>query len=411
MNKKTRFLWILILGLLTSIGPFSTDMYLPAFPQIAIGLHTTIAKVSLSLSSYFIGISVGQLFYGPILDRFGRKKPIYVGLLIFILSTLGCAFVGSVDTLITLRLFQAIGGCAGMVASRAMVRDIFPVSENAKIFSLLMLVIGVSPILAPTVGGYVSTNIGWQYVFYILSGIAFVVLLLLHFFLPESRKPDRDFSLHPKQIAKSYLEVIKVPQFYTYALTGSLASAGLYAYISGSPFVFMEYFHVDEKHYGMIFALIAIGLIVSSQLNSFMLRKYRSQQIIRVALACQSVIGITLASGSYFGWLGLNSMVALIFLFLSSQGFTFPNSSALSLAPFEKRAGSASALMGGIQMGIGALISAMVSWFSNGTALPMTGVMAFCAASAFTVLMIGRKIICKQERLDQVEEEAVEMII
>jgi MFS transporter, DHA1 family, multidrug resistance protein len=411
MNKKTRFLWILILGLLTAIGPFSTDMYLPAFPSIAVDMHTTIAEVSLSLSSYFIGISIGQLIYGPVLDRFGRKKPIYIGLLIFILSTLGCALAHQVQTLVTLRLFQAIGGCAGMVAGRAMVRDVFPVEENARIFSLLMLVIGVSPIVAPTVGGYVSTTIGWQYVFVILAGIALVVLGALHFFLPESRKADKGFSLHPKDIIKTYIEVIKVPQFYTYALTGSLASAGLYAYISGSPFVFMEYFKVDAKHYGMIFAFIAIGLIGSSQLNSFMLRKFRSQQIIRIALFCQSLIGLTLVTGSYYGWIGLGGTIILIFLFLSSQGFTFPNSSALSLAPFERRAGSASALMGGIQMGIGALISAMVSWFSNGTALPMDGVMAFCAVSAFTILIIGRRIILKKERSDEVEEEAVEMII
>jgi MFS transporter, DHA1 family, multidrug resistance protein len=411
MNKKTRFLWILILGLLTAIGPFSTDMYLPAFPSIAADMHTTIAQVSLSLSSYFIGISIGQLIYGPVLDRFGRKKPIYIGLLIFILSTLGCALAHQVQTLVTLRLFQAIGGCAGMVAGRAMVRDVFPVEENARIFSLLMLVIGVSPIVAPTVGGYVSTTIGWQYVFVILAGIALVVLAALHFFLPESRKADKGFSLHPKDILKTYIEVIKVPQFYTYALTGSLASAGLYAYISGSPFVFMEYFKVDAKHYGMIFAFIAIGLIGSSQLNSFMLRKFRSQQIIRIALFCQSLIGLTLVTGSYYGWIGLGGTIILIFLFLSSQGFTFPNSSALSLAPFERRAGSASALMGGIQMGIGALISAMVSWFSNGTALPMDGVMAFCAVSAFTILIIGRRIILKKERSDEVEEEAVEMII
>ena len=411
MTTKTKFLWIVILGLLTAIGPLSTDMYLPAFPAIANDLNSSIASVSLSLSSFFIGISFGQLLYGPILDRFGRKKPIYVGLTIYIISTAWCAFINSVDMLVMLRLFQAIGGCAGMVASRAMVRDLFPVHETAKIFSLLMLVIGVSPILAPTIGGYVSSGIGWRYVFIILAVIALAVLAALHFFLPESRKPDKNFSMHPVQILKNYGRVLREPQFYTYALTGSLASAGLYAYISGSPFVFMEHFKVEAKHYGMIFALIALGLIVSSQLNSFLLRKYKSQQIIRVALACQATIGLLLVAGSYFNVIGLTGTVALIFLFLSSQGFTFPNSSALSLAPFATTAGSASALMGGIQMSIGAFTSAMVSWLSNGTVIPMTGVMAACATAAFTVLMIGRGLIRKNARLEQVEEEAVEMII
>jgi DHA1 family bicyclomycin/chloramphenicol resistance-like MFS transporter len=411
MTTKTKFLWILILGLLTAIGPLSTDMYLPAFPPIAAALNTSVASVSLSLSSFFIGISFGQLLYGPILDRYGRKKPIYFGLTIYIISTTLCAFITSVDMLITLRLFQAIGGCAGMVASRAMVRDLFPVTETARIFSLLVLVIGVSPILAPTIGGFLTEGIGWRYIFIVLSVIAVLVLAALYFFVPESHKPDRSFSLRPKAILKSYWRVMKEPQFYTYALTGSLAAAGLYAYISGSPFVFMEHFQVGQKQYGLIFAVIALGLIISSQLNSFLLRKYNSQQIIRVALFCQSTIGLILVITSYFGWIEMKGTVVLILLFLSSQGFTFPNSSALSLAPFAKTAGSASALMGSIQMGVGALTSAIVSWLANGTVLPMTGVMSACSLSAFTVLLIGRGMIKKNAREEDVEEEAVEMII
>ena len=162
MKGKEKFLTILILGLLSAIGPFSIDMYLPGFPDIAADLNTTVAHVSLSLSSFFIGISFGQLIYGPLIDRFGRKKPLYVGLFIYLIASAGCAFASSADALIVLRLVQALGGCAGMVTSRALVRDIFPVSENAKIFSLLMLVVGVSPIIAPTLGGYVTAAFGWR---------------------------------------------------------------------------------------------------------------------------------------------------------------------------------------------------------------------------------------------------------
>ncbi|MDB5251635.1 MAG: multidrug effflux transporter [Flaviaesturariibacter sp.] len=410
MNPRTKFLWILILGLLSAIGPLSTDMYLPAFPAIARDLATTTARISLSLSSFFIGISFGQLLYGPILDRFGRKKPIYFGLGLYILSSLGCALAGSVNMLIGMRLLQAIGGCAGMVASRAMVRDLFPVDENAKVFSLLMLVIGVSPIIAPTLGGYVATAFGWHAVFLILAGIALAVVVALHFLLPESRQANKAFSLRPKDILANFGTVVKEPQFYTYALTGALASSGLYAYISGSPAVFMEYFGVTEKYYGGIFATIALGLIISSQLNSLLLRRFRSQQIIRIALLCQTTIGFLLLLGTAFGWLGLYGTIGLIFLFLSSQGFTFPNSSALSLAPFTTNAGSASALMGGTQMGIGALTSAAVSVFSNGTPLPMAAVMASCAALSFTTLMLGRRSITRQSSLDQVEEEAVQLV-
>ncbi|MGN6617225.1 MAG: Bcr/CflA family multidrug efflux MFS transporter [Ilyomonas sp.] len=410
-RRSSRFIIILILGLLSAIGPFSIDMYLPGFPQIAEDLHTTVGRVSLSLSSFFIGISFGQLLYGPLLDRYGRKKPLYVGIVLYLFTSVGCVFAHSVNALIILRFFQALGGCAGMVASRAMVRDIFPVEENAKIFSLLMLVIGVSPIIAPTVGGFVATHFGWQYIFIVLSVLAATVLIMVHFYLQESRSPDKNFSLKPKPILHSFFAVLKEPQFYTYALTGSLASSGLYAYIAGSPFVFMELYKVTEQQYGWIFALIAVGLIVSSQLNTVMLRRYKSEQIIRIALLCQTLTGVALLIGALTNWLGLFSSIALIFVFLCCQGFTFPNSSALSLAPFAKRAGSASSLMGAIQMGIGTLTSAAVGVLSNNTSIPMTSVMAFCAVSAFTVLLIGGKIIRYRMKMKNVEEQAAEIII
>jgi DHA1 family bicyclomycin/chloramphenicol resistance-like MFS transporter len=274
-----------------------------------------------------------------------------------------------------------------------------------------MLVVGVSPIIAPTVGGYVSAVFGWQYIFVILTIMAVLIMVAVHFFLPESRKPDPDFSLSPKPIMNNFLSVLKEPQFYTYAFTGAIAAAGLYAYIAGSPYVFMEIFKVNQTHYGWIFAIVAFGLIACSQLNSVLLNRFKSEQIIRLALLCQTVAGIILFTGTFFGWFGLYGTILLILIFLSCQGFSFPNSSALSLAPFSRNAGSASALMGGFQMGIGALTSATVSFLSNHTALPMTGVMAGCALISFCILMIGRKVIRYKSRTDQVEEEAVEMIM
>jgi DHA1 family bicyclomycin/chloramphenicol resistance-like MFS transporter len=410
MPRKKKFLLILILGMITAIGPFSIDMYLPAFTNIAADLHTTVAHVSLSLSSFFIGISIGQFIYGPLLDRFGRKQPLYVGLTIYLISSCLCAFAGSADSLIALRFLQALGGCAGMVASRAMVRDLFAVEDNAKIFSMLMLVVGVSPIIAPTLGGYLTASLGWHSVFVVLTIMAAVILAAVYFILPESREPDPDYSLRPAAIVSRYIAVLKEPQFYTYAFTGAIAAAGLYAYISGSPSVFMEIFKVSEKQYGWIFALVAGGLIISSQLNSLMLKKFKSEQIIRVALFCQSLTGISLFFASLNGWIGLTGTIVLALIFLSCQGFTFPNSSALSMAPFSKNAGSASALMGAIQMGIGAFTSALVSFLSNHTALPMTGVMAACAITSFCILMIGGKIIRYKASLEEVEEETVDMI-
>ena len=409
-NSNNKFFLILILGLLTAIGPFSIDMYLPAFPDIAKNLHTSVAQVMLSLSSFFIGISAGQLLYGPLLERFGRKKPMYAGLSIYLLASIGCAMATSVNSLIIFRLLQALGGCAGMVAARAVVRDLFEVKENAKIFSMLMLVVAVSPIIAPTLGGYITSLFGWRYIFIILIGINLAIIAGVYFLLPESKKPDPHFSLKAGAIIKNFAGIIKHPQFYTYTLTGAIAYAGLYAYISGSPYVFMEMFRVNERQYGWIFSLIAMGVIGSAQVNNIALRKYSSEEVIKIATFCQGIIGIILAVLSYFGWLELYSTIFLIFLFLCGQGFIFPNASALCLAPFPHTAGSASALMGAIQMGIGAGTSALVSILQNGTSLPMAAVMACCSVTAFLVFFFGRKIMIYRVGIHAVAEEDVEMM-
>ncbi len=215
------------MGLLTAIGPLSIDMYLPAFPAIAKNLHTTIAEVTLSLSSFFIGISAGQLLYGPLLERYGRKRPLYAGLVFYFAASVACALAQSVHFLILFRLFQALGGCVGMVAARAMVRDLFDVKENAKVFSMLMLVVSVSPIIAPAAGGYITTAFGWRYVFAMLILIVLVILAGTYFFLPESKKPDPDFSLKPAPILRNFASVLTHPHFITYALTGAISYAGL----------------------------------------------------------------------------------------------------------------------------------------------------------------------------------------
>lgn len=401
---------ILVLGLLTAIGPFSIDMYLPAFPDIARSLNTTVAQVMLSLSSFFVGISAGQLVYGPLLERYGRKKPMYAGLFIYLLASFGCAMATSVNSLIVFRLLQALGGCAGMVAARAIVRDLFDVRENAKIFSTLMLVVAVSPIIAPTAGGYVTALFGWRYVFLMLIGIDLLIIAGVYFLLPESKQADPTFSLKPRAIFSSFGNIIRHPHFYTYTLTGAIAYAGLYAYISGSPYVFMELFKVNEKQYGWIFALIAMGVIGSSQMNNLALKRASSEQIIRIATGCQGLIGSTLLVVTLLGFNSLFFTIFLIFLFLCCQGFIFPNASALALASFGHVAGSASALMGAIQMGIGAGASALVSVLQNGTATPMSAVMACCAIAAFAVYLSGRKLIDMHARKEALKEKEIELL-
>ncbi|HLT42606.1 MAG TPA: multidrug effflux MFS transporter, partial [Sphingobacteriaceae bacterium] len=326
-------------------------------------------------------------------DRFGRKKPLIVGLLIYIAASIGCAITQSADTLILLRFVQALGSCGGMVAARAMVRDYFSPDETAKIFSMLMLVIGVSPILAPTVGGYVIDYWGWHYIFVVLGAMALLIMFGVIFLLPESKKPNIHMSLMPTPIIRKFWQVFTTPQFIVFGLAGGMASSGLYAYLSGSPFVMMEIFELSEKQYGWIFGLIAAGLITTSQLNNLMLRKYKSENIAKYALMAQALVGLILLILSLTDTLGLYSIVFLIFCFLACQGFVFPNTSALALNPFSNLAGSASALLGSIQLGIGAIASILVSVFHNGSTLPMVGIMAGCAIISFGILLFAPKVV------------------
>ncbi|OKS89207.1 multidrug effflux MFS transporter [Mucilaginibacter polytrichastri] len=391
MTKQRYFFLILILGTLATLGPFSIDMYLPGFPAIAKYLHTTTAQVSLSLSSFFVGISAGQLLYGPLLDRFGRKKPLYIGLVIYIIASVGCLMVKSIEALIILRFIQAIGSCAAAVASVAMVRDLFPAKDNAKVFALLMLVISASPMLAPTVGGYVTAAFGWQWVFILLAVIAGLILIAVIFSLPESYQPNPNFSLKPKPIVKSFLSVIIEPQFYTYAISGAFAFSGLFAYVAGSPLVFMDVFKVSGTTYGWIFAFLSIGLIGSSQVSSLLLKKFKSEQVVPAAMIAQVIVSLAFFAGAAMGGFGLYGTIAMIFLFLCCLGLTNPNTAALSIAPFSHNAGTASSLMGALQLGVGALASFGVSLFNSSSAMPMAAIMAITSAIAMLILFIGRK--------------------
>lgn len=375
MKGNSKAVKIFILGLLSAIGPFSIDMYLPGFPDIANDLQTNVSNISLTLSSFFIGISAGQLLYGPLLDKYGRKKPLYFGLGLYILASLGCALATSINMLIALRFLQALGGCAGMVASRAMVRDLFEVKDNAKVFSLLMLVVGVSPIIAPTLGGFITATAGWRYVFGMLLLIGTIILILNIFILPESHKPIHNYSLAPKFILQKFAEVFKQPQFVIYTFVSAFTASGLYAYIAGSSHVFMDIFGASEKTYGWIFSIIAASLVLATQVNAYILKFTTSEKIISKAVFIQSFTGLMLLIGFSKNWWGQTETIILCAVFLGCQGFTFPNASALALAPFNNNAGSASALIGCIQMAVGATSTVLVSIFHNKTAVPMSFVM------------------------------------
>lgn len=399
MTQKRYIFLILILGSLTALGPFSIDMYLPGFKAIAQDLNTTEGKVAWSLSSYFIGISAGQLLYGPLLDRFGRKKPLYIGLMVYILASITCIFVSDIDSFIVLRFVQAVGSCAAGVASITLVRDLFPVEQNAKVFALLMLVLGASPMIAPTLGGYVTVAFGWHSIFIVLTGLGILTLLASWIWLPTGYKPDTSMSLKPRPIITNFLAVLKVPQFYTYAFTGALAFAGLFVYVGASPVLFMSVFGVEEKTYGWIFAGLSVGFIGSSQVNTLLLRKFKSEQLIYAALIVQTIAAFVFLLGSMNGWFGLGGTLVMLFIFLSCLGFSNPNAAALSMAPFTKNAGSASALMGASQMAIGSIASGLIGFFVQKDAVPMVSIMTVTTVLAFGILHFGRKTIIRKAKL------------
>ena len=392
MTRKEYFIIVLVLGALCTVSPFSIDMYLPGFPAIAKDLNTTIAHVQLSLTAYLIGISVGQLIYGPLLDKYGRKTPLYSGMVIYIIASLLCAMTESAEQLMVMRFFQAIGGCAGLVSAQALVRDIFPVNKTAQAFSLLTLVVAVSPMIAPTVGGYVtSSSYGWHGVFVILAIISVFILLGIYFLLPNGKKPDPTISLKPAAVMKNFFIVLRQPQFFIYMLVGGIATSASFAYIAGSADVFITIYHVSEQHYGWIFALLAFAMIGSTQLNHILLKKYKSEQIIKAALYYQFAVGIIMVAGTWLQFYDAFSLVMVMFFFLCGHGLTGPNTTALALAPFVKHAGSAAALMGSFRMAMGGIVSALVSLAHNGTPLPMIVGMFFCVGSALFILLV-RKI-------------------
>ncbi len=393
MTKKRYFFTVLILGALTALGPFSIDMYLPGFPAIAKSFGITTARVSLSLSSFFVGLSVGQLLYGPLLDRYGRKRPLYIGLVVYVVASVGCYFAANIEQLILLRFVQAVGSCAAGVASMAMVRDIFPLEDNAKIFALLILILGASPMVAPATGGYITEVWGWHLIFIILAAMAILILLAVIFFLPESHKPDPTYSLKPLPILNSFLSVFINPQFYTYTFTGAFAFMGLFVYVAGSPMVFLEVFKVSQTTYGWIFAGLSIGFIGSSQLNNLLLKRFKSQQIVVVAVVIQTITTLIFVVAALNGWFGLGGTICTIFIVLSCVGIANPNASALSMAPFAQNAGTAAALLGAIQLGLGATASFAISFFDSQSTLPMAGTMAISSSIALIILLIGRRLI------------------
>jgi DHA1 family bicyclomycin/chloramphenicol resistance-like MFS transporter len=384
LSRRAYYRLAVILGALTAMGPLAIDMYLPALPTIARELRTSAASVQVSLAVYFIGIAVGQAFYGPLSDRGGRKPALYFGLLLFLLASIGCALAADVGTLIAFRFLQALGGCAPLVIPRAVVRDYFDQRGSVRMLSMLMLVMGLAPILAPLIGGQLLVNFGWRSVFWVLAGYGALWLAIAIGYLPESLPNARRQQQRLAEVLGVYGRLMRDRAYMGYVLSGGLIFSGLLAYISGSPFVFIELFEVPPERYGLYFGMNAVGIISASQINRWLASRVDARRIVSRVLPVAMASGAVLLVDAYTGFGGFIGILVPLFCFIACHGFVMPNTTALAMAPHGSVAGSASALLGTLQFVLGATAGALVGILGNGTAVPFAAVIAGCGAAAFT---------------------------
>jgi MFS transporter, DHA1 family, multidrug resistance protein len=371
-----------VLGALTAFAPMSIDMYLPSLPTLERVFRADAASVQLTLAAFFIGLALGQALYGPLVDRLGRKAPLYAGTALYVLASAGCALAPDVHSLVVLRFAQALGGCAGVVVARAVVRDLFDEQESARMFSLMMLVMGVAPILAPLAGGYLLVLLGWRSIFWALALFGLACLVAAVLWLPETRPRQPGAKGGIGRAIMGYGQLVADRRFLGYALAGGFAQAGMFAYISGSPSVFIDLYGVPAQHYGWLFGLNACGLILASQINRRLLVKYSARAVLSGANYANAVFGIALVLFAATGVGGFAGILVPLFGYVASLGFVFPNSVALAMGPQGERAGSASALLGTVQFSAAAIASVSVGVLYDGTARPMAGVIAACGILA-----------------------------
>lgn len=373
----------LLLGTFTAIGPLGTDMYLPALPAIARDLRTEEGVAQLSLMSFFVALALGQAVYGPVSDMLGRKRPLLLGFALEAAASVGCAYASTVEMLIALRFVQGLGACAGMVVARAAARDLYSGTELARLFSLMMLVLGVSPILAPIIGSSIMMVFPWHAIFWCQAvfGLFCVVLLLL--FFTETHEPGRRLEGGLRPVFATYGRLLLDFRFLGIVLSSGLSQAGFFAYLAGSPFVYITLHGVPPALYSVLFGVNAIGLIGMSQLNGRLIARLGALRLIRTAILFYLLAALVLATLALLRVDSLPATAALLFIEIACMGCILPIGSMLALERHGTIAGSASALMGSLQFAIGALASALVGAVFNGTSLPMAGTIAGCAALSF----------------------------
>jgi len=393
--SRFRYLELLIImGALQAIAPLSIDMYLPAMPQLERVFHATTASVQVTMVTFFIGYSLGQTLYGPLTDRFGRKPPLYFSLLIYMATCAACALAPGVQILSAMRLLQALGACGGAVISRAMVRDQFPPEDLRRVFSMLILVLGVSPLIAPLLGSYLLIWFGWHAIFWMQGALGAACLLGVHFRMTESLAPQHRRSLEMTHIVSGYRELLRDRTFVGASLVCGFSSAGMFAYISGSPFVLIDFYKIPTQMFGWLFACIAAGVIVSSQINGRMPHRIALWKVLRTANVVQLVAGVLMVAAAFTGFGGAWGVFIPVFAYMCGAGFVFPNGSAIAMMRHGNMAGMASALLGTIQFLVAAVGTILMGTIESSTAIPMTVIICACgvAATVFNFTMLGSRL-------------------
>ena len=383
----------MLLGALQAFAPLSIDMYLPAMPVMEAVFHTSAAAVQITMVTFLLGYAVGQSLYGPITDRFGRKPPLYASLLLFIAASAACALAPSIPLISAFRLLQAIGACGGAVMSRAMVRDLFRPQDLRRIFSMLVLVLGVSPVVAPMFGSYLLLWFGWKAAFVAQATLGVACMAGMHFRLPESLGHDARRPLDWDAVTSAYTQLLKDRTFLGASVVCGFSSAGTFAYITSAPFVFISLYKVSTEHFGWLFGVVAAGMVLASQINGRMSHQIPLWRVLRNANLVQLGAGLVLLATVLSGVGGLGGVFLGVFAYVSAQGFVFPNGSAIAMMRHGKIAGTASALLGTNQFLIAAVTTTFLGFLDN-PAVPMAVVIAGCgfAATVLNLLTLGAKL-------------------
>jgi DHA1 family bicyclomycin/chloramphenicol resistance-like MFS transporter len=376
---------ILILGLLTAFGPLSVDMYLPTFPALAREFNTSAAAVQATLSAYLAGLALAQAAYGPLSDRYGRRRPLLYGLLLYIAASIACAITPSIESLWVARVVQSIGGCAGLVIARAAVRDLYHGAQAARFFSMLMLVLGTAPIIGPLLGAQLLGWFGWRSIFWALALIASGTFIAVAFGLPETLPPKRRAQGGLLQALKGYRRLLADRRFLAPTLAGDFVFAGLFAFIAGGPFVFIDLHGLRPETFALLFASNALGLMLSSQINARLVGRHGPARMLTAALLIYAIGACGLLAAALTGFGGVWGLVVPLFVLISTVGMAPANALALAQEHYPRAAGSATALFGMIQFGIGALVGILIGQIHDGSALPMAAIIAVASAASLAV--------------------------